>query len=381
MSDLSFYVHIPYCVKRCGYCDFNTYTPSELREGGTLETVSGDYIDAVLREIGIAHAQAPDANVPTIFFGGGTPSLLPARDLGRVISSIEEKWNLAPDAEITLEANPDSVDASKLAELRVAGFNRISFGMQSAVPHVLQALDRTHNPENISKVVGAAQDAGFESISLDLIYGAPGETLENFRTSVETALSLGVDHLSAYALIVETGTKLAAQIKRGELSMPNDDLMADMYLLVDELCEAAGFSWYELSNWSKPNHESRHNIAYWRNANWWGLGPGAHSHIDGTRWWNMKHPTAYKNALFGNASPVQDSEELTAQQKSDEAIMLSIRMRGGIPLSSLSLGQKEKVTEYRQSGHLDSSRWDEGTLQLTPNGRLIADRIVRELVV
>ena len=381
MSDLSFYVHIPYCVKRCGYCDFNTYTPSELREGGTLETVSGDYIDAVLREIGIAHAQASDANVPTIFFGGGTPSLLPARDLGRVISSIEEKWNLAPDAEITLEANPDSVDASKLAELRVAGFNRISFGMQSAVPHVLQALDRTHNPENISKVVGAAQDAGFESISLDLIYGAPGETLENFRTSVETALSLGVDHLSAYALIVETGTKLAAQIKRGELSMPNDDLMADMYLLVDELCEAAGFSWYELSNWSKPNHESRHNIAYWRNANWWGLGPGAHSHIDGTRWWNMKHPTAYKNALFGNASPVQDSEELTAQQKSDEAIMLSIRMRGGIPLSSLSLGQKEKVTEYRQSGHLDSSRWDEGTLQLTPNGRLIADRIVRELVV
>ncbi len=381
MSDLSFYVHIPYCVKRCGYCDFNTYTPSELREGGTLETVSGDYIDAVLREIGIAHAQAPDANVPTIFFGGGTPSLLPARDLGRVISSIEEKWNLAPDAEITLEANPDSVDASKLAELRVAGFNRISFGMQSAVPHVLQALDRTHNPENISKVVGAAQDAGFESISLDLIYGAPGETLENFRTSVETALSLGVDHLSAYALIVETGTKLAAQIKRGELSMPNDDLMADMYLLVDELCEAAGFSWYELSNWSKPNHESRHNIAYWRNANWWGLGPGAHSHIDGTRWWNMKHPTAYKNALFGDASPVQDSEELTAQQKSDEAIMLSIRMRGGIPLSSLSLGQKEKVTEYRQSGHLDSSRWDEGTLQLTPNGRLIADRIVRELVV
>lgn len=381
MSDLSFYVHIPYCVKRCGYCDFNTYTPSELREGGTLETVSGDYIDAVLREIDIAYAQAPHANVPTIFFGGGTPSLLPARDLGRVISSIKEKWNLAPDAETTLEANPDSVDAGKLAGLRAAGFNRISFGMQSAVPHVLQVLDRTHNPENISKVVGAARDVGFESISLDLIYGTPGETLENFRTSITSALDLDVDHLSAYALIVETGTKLAAQIKRGELSMPNDDLMADMYLLVDELCEAAGFSWYELSNWSKPNHESRHNIAYWRNANWWGLGPGAHSHIDGTRWWNMKHPTAYRNALFGGASPVQDSEELTAQQKSDEAIMLSIRMRGGIPLSSLSLGQKEKVAVYRQSGHLDSARWDEGTLQLTPHGRLIADRIVRELVV
>ena len=381
MSDLSFYVHIPYCVKRCGYCDFNTYTPSELRDGGTLEAVSGDYIDAVLHEIDVAFNQAPDVSVPTIFFGGGTPSLLPPRDLGRVISSIRQKWHLAEDAEVTLEANPDSVDASGLTQLRAVGFNRISFGMQSAVQHVLKALDRTHNPENIAKVVEAARGAGFESISLDLIYGTPGESLEDFRTSVTSALELGVDHLSAYALIVEAGTKLAAQIKRGEFTMPDDDLMADMYLLVDQLCEAAGMSWYELSNWSKPRHESRHNIAYWRNANWWGLGPGAHSHIDGIRWWNMKHPTAYKNALFGGASPMQDSEVLTTQQKSDETIMLSIRMRGGISLSDLSEAQRRKVFEYRGSGHLDSTRWEEGTLQLTPKGRLIADRIVRELVV
>lgn len=381
MSDLSFYVHIPYCVKRCGYCDFNTYTPSELRVGGTLETVSGDYIDAVLREVDIAHSKEPEASVPTIFFGGGTPSLLPARDLGRVISAIKEKWNVAANAEITLEANPDSVDAAKLRELRDAGFNRISFGMQSAVPHVLKVLDRTHNPANIAKVVAAARDVGFESISLDLIYGTPGESLEDFRTSVETALALGVDHISAYALIVESGTKLAAQIKRGELAMPNDDLMADMYLLVDELCERAGLSWYELSNWSKPNHEARHNIAYWRNANWWGLGPGAHSHLDGLRWWNMKHPTAYKNALFAGQSPLQESEELSDQQKSDESIMLSIRMRGGISLSDLSPAQTERVAEYRDSGHLDPIMWEKGTLQLTPNGRLIADRIVRELVV
>ncbi len=381
MSDLSFYVHIPYCVKRCGYCDFNTYTPSELREGGTLETVSGDYIDAVLIEIGIARENSSAKGVSTIFFGGGTPSLLPPRDLGRVISAIKEKWDLAPDAEVTLEANPDSVDAAKLVELRAAGFNRISFGMQSAVPHVLQVLDRTHKPENIAKVVGAAREAGFESISLDLIYGTPGETLEDFRTSVTTALGLGVDHLSAYALIVESGTKLAAQIKRGDLSMPNDDLMADMYLLVDQFCEEAGLSWYELSNWSKPNHESRHNVAYWRNANWWGLGPGAHSHIDGVRWWNVKHPTAYKKALFEGQSSIQDREELTPQQKSDEAIMLSIRMRDGISLADLSEAQREKVASYRQSGHLDSTRWDEGSLQLTPIGRLIADRIVRELVV
>ena len=381
MSDLSFYVHIPYCVKRCGYCDFNTYTPSELREGGTLESVSGDYIDAVIREIDIAFHQNPNASVPTIFFGGGTPSLLPPRDLGRVISSIRQRWSLNSDAEITLEANPDSVNAAKLHELRSAGFNRISFGMQSAVLHVLEVLDRTHNPDNVSKVVEAARDAGFESISLDLIYGTPGESLEDFRTSVMSALELGVEHLSAYALIVESGTKLAAQIKRGDLTMPNDDLMADMYLLVDELCEGAGLTWYELSNWSKPDHQARHNIAYWRNANWWGLGPGAHSHIDGVRWWNMKHPTAYKNALLGGGSPMQESEKLTARQKSDEAIMLSIRMRGGISLSDLSAGQREKVAKYRESGHLDSTRWEEGTLQLTPVGRLIADRIVRELVV
>ena len=381
MPDLSFYVHIPYCAKRCGYCDFNTYTPSELREGGTLESVSGDYIDAVIREIDMAYQQNPIANVPTIFFGGGTPSLLPPRDLGRVISSIRQKWSLDSDAEITLEANPDSVDAAKLHELRGVGFNRISFGMQSAVPHVLKVLDRTHNPDNILRAVEAARGAGFESISLDLIYGTPGESLENFRTSVMSALDLSVDHLSAYALIVETGTKLAGQIKRGDLAMPNDDLMADMYLLVDELCEQAGLTWYELSNWSKPHHEARHNIAYWRNANWWGLGPGAHSHIDGMRWWNMKHPTAYKNALSGGGSPMQESETLTERQKSDEAIMLSIRMRGGISLSDLSARQREKVAEYRESGHLDSTRWQEGTLQLTPIGRLIADRIVRELVV
>jgi putative oxygen-independent coproporphyrinogen III oxidase len=381
MSELSFYVHVPYCVKRCGYCDFNTYTPTELREGGTLESVSSDYIDAVLREIDLAYQQNPIANVPTIFFGGGTPSLLPPYDLERVISSIRQKWSLNSDAEITLEANPDSVDAAKLHELHGVGFNRISFGMQSAVPHVLKVLDRTHNPDNISKVVEAARGAGFESVSLDLIYGTPGESLEDFRTSVTSALELDVDHLSAYALIVEIGTKLAGQIKRGDLAMPNDDLMADMYLLVNELCEQSGLTWYELSNWSKPGHEARHNIAYWRNANWWGVGPGAHSHIDGVRWWNTKHPTAYKNALFAGESPIQESEILTARQKSDEAIMLSIRMRGGISLNDLSAGQRLKVADYRDSGHLDRARWEEGTLQLTPIGRLIADRIVRELVV
>jgi putative oxygen-independent coproporphyrinogen III oxidase len=380
LDELSFYVHIPYCSRRCGYCDFNTYTPSELREGGTLETVSGDYIDAVLREIEIAHATAP-GKVPTIFFGGGTPSLLPARDLGRVITTIKERFDVAKDCEITLEANPDTVDEARLAELLEAGFNRISLGMQSAVPHVLATLDRTHNPENVFRAVNAARNVGFSSISVDLIYGTPGETIEDWKTSVLTALSLPIDHLSAYALIVESGTKLANQIKRGELIMPDDDLMADMYLLVDRESEIAGLSWYELSNWSRPAHQCRHNVAYWRNANWWGLGPGAHSHLDGVRWWNVKHPTAYKDLLSSGSNPMQEKEILNPQQKSDEAFMLAVRMRAGIALRDLSREQIAKVAGYRESGHLDVAKWHSGTLQLTPQGRLIADRIVRELVV
>jgi putative oxygen-independent coproporphyrinogen III oxidase len=368
---LSFYVHIPYCIKRCGYCDFNTYTPSELQDGATLEIVSNDYIDAVLRELG----SAPKDQVPTIFFGGGTPSLLPAHDLGRVITAIKARNGLTSDCEITLEANPDSVTQEKLSAYLAAGFNRISFGMQSAQPHVLAVLDRTHNPANVKRAVDMARTAGFESISVDLIYGTPGESLEDWRSTVTEALSLDIDHISAYALIVETGTKLAAQIKRGELTMPNDDLMADMYLLVDQMCNDAGLNWYELSNWAKPGKECLHNIAYWKSANWWGLGPGAHSHIDTKRFWNVKHPTAYKQKLFAGESPIADSEDLTVEQLRDESIMLAIRMRTGLALALLTDSAKENLEGYKSSGHLELI---EGAFQLTAQGRLIADRLVRE---
>ena len=370
--ELSFYVHIPYCIKRCGYCDFNTYTPNELQDGATLEIVSNDYIDAVLKEL----EAAPLDEVPTIFFGGGTPSLLPADDLGRVIAGIKSRNGLTPDCEITLEANPDSVTAQKLKSYIEVGFNRISFGMQSAKPHVLAALDRTHNPENVKKAVDMARAAGFKSISVDLIYGTPSESLDDWRDTVTAALSLDIDHISAYALIVETGTKLAAQIKRGDLTMPDDDLMADMYLLVDQLCEAKGFSWYELSNWSKPGHECRHNIAYWENKNWWGLGPGAHSHIDGKRFWNIKHPTAYKQRLFEQISPVQAVEDLTNEQIEVESIMLGIRMRQGLSLARLSNVQIESLRKFSLDDYVNMG---EKQVVLTPKGRLIADRIVREI--
>ncbi len=371
---LSFYVHIPYCIKRCGYCDFNTYTPSELQDGATLEIVSNDYIDAVLSELDAA----PLDEVLTIFFGGGTPSLLPADDLGRTIAAIKARNGLSPDCEITLEANPDSVTAEKLKRYIEVGFNRISFGMQSSKPHVLAVLDRTHNPDNVKKAVDMARAAGFENISVDLIYGTPGESLDDWRETVTTALSLDIDHISAYALIVETGTKLAAQIKRGELSMPDDDVMADMYLLIDGLCEAQGFSWYELSNWSKPGHECRHNIAYWENKNWWGLGPGAHSHIDGKRFWNVKHPTAYKQKLFAGQSPIHESEVLTPEQMSVETIMLAIRMREGLDIKALSKAQIELLASYRENGHVHMAG---NRVLLTPTGRLIADRIVREITI
>ena len=371
---LSFYVHIPYCIKRCGYCDFNTYTPNELQDGATLEIVSNDYSDAVLKELDAAPADV----VPTIFFGGGTPSLLPADDLGRVIAAIKVRNGLSSDCEITLEANPDSVTAEKLARYIEVGFNRISFGMQSAKPHVLAVLDRTHNPDNVKKAVDMARAAGFESISVDLIYGTPGESLDDWRDTVTTALSLDIDHISAYALIVESGTKLAAQIKRGDLTMPDDDLMADMYLLVDQLCQAKGLSWYELSNWSKPGHECRHNIAYWENMNWWGLGPGAHSHIDGKRFWNVKHPTAYKQKLFAGESPIADSEELTSDQIAVESIMLGIRMREGLEIAALSSAQIERLTNYAESAYIEIT---DNRVVLTPTGRLIADRIVREITI
>jgi oxygen-independent coproporphyrinogen-3 oxidase len=370
---LSFYVHIPYCVRRCGYCDFNTYTPSELQDGATLEIVSGDYIDAVLKEL----AAAPLDEVPTIFFGGGTPSLLPPKDLGRVISAIKERNGVTEDCEITLEANPDSVTQEKLEQLIAAGFNRISFGMQSSNPEVLKVLDRTHNPENVRKAVDMARAAGFSSVSVDLIYGSPGESLADWAATIKEALSLDIDHISAYALIVEEGTKLAAQIKRGEYTMPDDDLMADMYLLIDQQCLQKGLKWYELSNWSRAGHQCRHNIAYWKSNNWWGLGPGAHSHIDSKRFWNVKHPNAYKEKVFAGDSPIKDSEELTDDQRKSEYIMLALRMPEGVKKAALTVAQYERTMEYIKSGHVIEKQ---DSLALTPTGRLIADRLTHEML-
>jgi oxygen-independent coproporphyrinogen-3 oxidase len=373
---LAFYIHIPYCVKRCGYCDFNTYTPAELQIQSSLEVISHDYIDLVIQEIEQSSKISQAKYVPSIFFGGGTPTLMAPKDLGRVISAITSHFSLTEDCEVTIEANPDTVTQETLKELREVGVNRISFGMQSAVAHVLEVLDRTHNPENVSKAVHAAREAGFEEVSVDLIYGTPGETVKDWEKSINAALALPITHISAYALIVEEGTKLASRIKRGEITMPEDDETADKYILADNKFREAGMDWYELSNWSKPGSECKHNLSYWYGANWWGVGPGAHSHIDGKRWWNVKHPGTYKEKILSSTDPAAGSEILSNVEKEEERLLLNIRLPQGINHSTLSVNQLKILEEFLADGHLSREHWESGSVSLTQSGRLLADRIV-----
>ena len=380
--NLAFYIHIPYCVKRCGYCDFNTYTPSELKITEGLAQISNSYIDLLLMEIKAAKVQVgQSANVPSIFFGGGTPSLMQPDDIGRVISTIKSEFTLLSDAEITMECNPDTVTKESLAAFRAIGVNRVSFGMQSAVKHVLATLDRTHNPENLLQVTTWAQEVGFSEISVDLIYGTPGESLADWQTSIDAALALPITHISAYALIVEEGTKLAAQIKRGEVVQVDDDLTAEKYLVADKAFTAAGFEWYELSNWAKSGSLSKHNLAYWLGDNWWGAGPGAHSHLNGKRFWNVKHPNLYKERVLANQSPVADSEVLEELQIESERLMLSLRLPSGVDKQSLNELQLAELSSYVESGHLDQANWNQGRATLTLDGRLIADRILRQILL
>jgi len=367
-APFSVYVHVPFCRARCGYCDFNTYTGSEL--AGSLQA---SYADTVVTELELARRVLGEVPpVETVFVGGGTPTLLPAADLARVLRAVGE---LAPGAEVTTEANPDSVDARSLGQLREAGFTRISFGMQSAVPHVLAALDRTHTPGRPQQAVAEAFAAGFEQVSVDLIYGAPGESDDDWRTSLDVAVQAGPTHVSAYALIVEQGTRLARQVARGEVAVANDDALADRYLMADEALGHLG--WYEVSNWGEP---CRHNQAYWRGNDWWGAGPGAHSHVDGVRWWNVKHPAAYAQRLAEGVSPAQAREQLSDEDRRVERVLLEVRLCDGLPLSVLHPAGLEAARGFVASGLLEPTAHDGGRALLTLRGRLLADAVVRDLV-
>jgi len=371
------YVHVPFCRVRCGYCDFNTYTSTELP--GASQT---DYIDEVEREIALAASVLGTAGMSprqlsTVFFGGGTPTLLPAADLVRALSSLRKTWGLSPDAEITTEANPDSVDAQYLAFLAAGGFTRVSFGVQSAVPHVLATLDRTHDPKRVPDVVQAAKDVGLE-VSVDLIYGTPGESLDDWRTSLDQAISLDTGHISAYALIVEKGTALERRIRRGELATPDDDVQADMYELAEEMLSDVGFHWYEVSNWAKSETQrSRHNLSYWTNQDWWGFGPGAHSHIGGTRFWNVKHPAAYAQKLSLGLSPAAGREEPDEFARDLERVLLEIRLREGTSGANFPA---TVIAGLISDGLITYEAARSGQLVLTLSGRLRADEVVRRLV-
>ncbi|MFD7918184.1 radical SAM family heme chaperone HemW [Streptomyces sp. NPDC059740] len=380
---LGFYLHVPYCATRCGYCDFNTYTAAELRGSGGAQATQETYADNLVEEVRLARKVLGDAPRPvqTVFVGGGTPTLLPASHLGRMLACVREEFGLAEDAEITTEANPESVDPGYLAELRAAGFNRISFGMQSARRHVLRVLDRTHTPGRPEACVAEARAAGFDHVNLDLIYGTPGESDEDWRATLDAALSAGPDHVSAYALIVEEGTGLARRIRRGEVEMTDDDVHADRYLIAEEVLGAAGYQWYEVSNWAlTPAARCRHNELYWTGADWWGAGPGAHSHVGGIRWWNVKHPAAYAQALQEGRTPGAGREVLGAEDRRVERILLELRLSAGCPLELLAPAGARAARRALDDGLLEPGPYAEGRAVLTLRGRLLADAVVRDLV-
>ena len=370
-----FYVHVPFCTVRCGYCDFNTYTATELGPGVSRQT----YADQAIAEIRLSRRVLGEARpVDTVFFGGGTPTLLPPRDLTAILGAIRDEFGLAPDAEVTTEANPDSVSLADLDELRAGGFTRLSFGMQSAVPSVLATLDRTHDPRRVPAVVEWARAAGFDQLSLDLIYGTPGETMADWRTSLEAALACEPDHLSAYSLIVEEGTALARRVRRGELPMPDEDDFADKYDVADAMLRAAGLEWYEVSNWATTEAQRcRHNLLYWQGGDWWGVGPGAHSHVGGVRWWNVKHPAAYADRIRGGVSPAHARETLSPEDRRVERVLLELRLADGLPLDVLDGDGRSAVPEQVDRG-LVTVRGDR--IVLTDRGRLLADGVVRDLL-
>lgn len=376
--DFGVYLHVPFCRVRCGYCDFNTYTAGELR--GARQD---QYADTLLAEVVLSRrvlaAAGPLRPARTVFFGGGTPTLLPAGDLARMLDGVRAAFGVTDDVEITVEANPDTVTDAAIAELAASGVTRLSIGMQSAVPHVLAALDRTHDPENVAQAVVLARRAGLD-VSLDLIYGAPGESLDDWRRSLETALALAPDHVSAYALIVEDGTKLARRIRRGEVAAPDDDLQADMYELADDVLGAAGYDWYEVSNWARaPRHRSRHNHSYWTGEDWWGFGPGAHSHIGGLRWWNVRHPAAYAQRLAAGESPAAGRERPDAAARALESVLLRSRIREGLPVAEVSSARRPAVAGLIADGLVEGADALRGRIVLTRRGRLLADAVVRTL--
>src|SRR6266568_8110908 len=375
------YVHVPYCTTRCGYCDFNTYTAAELG-AGPATTSLGSYADLAISEIRFARRILGHVDLPvsTVFFGGGTPTLLAPAAFGAILRVIDGEFGLTSGAEVTTEANPETVDEASLSELRSQGLTRISFGMQSAVPEVLAVLDRVHRPGRPAQCAAWARAAGFEHVSLDLIYGTPGEADADWRRALDAAVAAAPDHVSAYALTVETGTRLAARVRRGELDPPDDDVLADRYLAADEILSAAGYGWYEISNWAvSPSSRCAHNMLYWTGGDWWGIGPGAHSHVSGTRWWNVRHPSAYAARVSAGHSPAQAREILSEAERQLERVMLLTRLADGCPTAALGPVGQANAAQVVADGLADAAALARGRIVLTRRGRLLADAVTQKL--
>lgn len=366
------YIHVPFCATRCGYCDFNTYTPSEL--GGANPE---GWLAALRTELRLAAEHVGSPPVQTVFVGGGTPSMLGGAGLSAVLDAVRDNFELGSGAEVTTESNPESTSPELFATLREAGYTRISLGMQSVAPHVLAVLNRTHSPGRALAAAAEARAAGFDHVNLDLIYGTPGETDDDLLSSIEAAVHAGVDHVSGYALIVEDGTALARRVRRGEIAAPDDDVLAHRYELLDAQLSAAGFAWYEVSNWSRPGGECRHNLGYWDGGEWWGAGPGAHGFLNATRWWNVKHPNAYAQALAEEALPIADFEVLDGRDRHTEDVMLRLRLRSGLAIDDLAVDERARVPGLVAEGLLDIAG---ERMVLTDRGRLLADGVVRRLL-
>lgn len=367
------YIHVPFCATRCGYCDFNTYTPGEL---GSPRDLTGPYLDALERELELAAAKV-NRPADTIFVGGGTPSLLGGEGLTRVLNAARNTFGISEGAEITTESNPESTSPEFFAQIKDAGFTRVSLGMQSAASHVLQVLERAHTPGRPFAAAKEAKAAGFEHVNLDLIYATPTETDDDVRRTLDLALETGVDHISAYSLIVEDGTRMARKVKKGELPMPDQDTMARRYDIIADTLDNAGFGWYEVSNWAKEGGECRHNMIYWRDHDWWGAGPGAHSHLGDQRFYNVKLPGRYINMLGEDELPIADTETLTDSEHHMEKIMLGLRLREGIDRTLLSDKAQPMIDGFIDRGLLA----DDTSLHVTRSGRLLADGIITDLLL
>jgi putative oxygen-independent coproporphyrinogen III oxidase len=359
---LGVYVHVPFCAARCGYCDFATWTDKAHLVDAYVDAVVADYH---------RHRKGGAGPAGTVFFGGGTPSMLPADRLVRILDAIDR----APGAEVTVECNPDSVDERKLAAYRAAGVTRLSFGVQSMAPHVLAALDRTHDPRNVVTAARLARDLGFPTWSVDLIYGTPGESDRDWRATIDTVLALGAPHVSAYALSVEAGTPLGRAVAAGSAAAPDDDVQAARYEAADAMLGAGGLDWYEISSWARPGHECRHNLGYWHGADVLALGCAAHGVTGGRRWWTVRSPERYIERIRTGRSAEAGAERLPAPAAAEERFALALRTRSGAPVAPPACGEADRLAG---AGLLAAAG---ERYVLTRAGRLVATDVTARLLL